>query len=77
MPADEKSFREWFARVRPDAVLANHARPVLVWLERMGLRVPQDVGLIDLAGDHPELECAGVYADFPHGAGELGALFAL
>ena len=63
VPADEASFRTWFDRTRPDALLANHARPVLGWLERMGRSVPRDVGLIDLAGDHPELECAGVYVD--------------
>jgi len=70
VPADEKSFREWFTRVRPDALLANHGRPVLAWLARMGRRVPRDVGLIDLAGDHPELHCAGVYYD----PAKLGAL---
>jgi len=70
VPADERSFCQWFERVRPDAVLANHARPVLAWLERMGRRVPRDVGLVDLAGDHPELECAGVYYD----PAKLGAL---
>jgi LacI family transcriptional regulator len=63
VPADERSFREWFQRVRPDALLTSHARPVLGWLERMGRRVPRDVGLIDLAGDHPEVECAGIYYD--------------
>jgi DNA-binding LacI/PurR family transcriptional regulator len=70
VPADEAGFREWFRQVRPDALLANHGRPVLAWLKRMGLRVPRDVGLIDLAGDHPELECAGVY----HDPVKLGAL---
>ena len=70
VPADEPSFRAWFRRVRPDALLANHGRPVLAWLERMGQRVPHDVGLIDLAGDHPELACAGVYYD----PAKLGAL---
>ena len=70
VPADERSFRDWFERVRPDALLANHSRPVLAWLECMGRRVPRDVGLIDLAGDHPELECAGVYYD----PAKLGAL---
>ena len=63
MPADEASFRSWFERVRRDALLANQARPVLTWLERRGLRVPRDVGLIDLAGDQPERKCAGVGAD--------------
>lgn len=70
VPADEKTFRTWFERARPDALLANHGRPVLAWLERMGKRVPRDVGLIDLAGDHPELACAGVYYD----PAKLGAL---
>lgn len=70
VPADERTFRDWFERVRPDALLANHGRPVLAWLERMGRRVPRDVGLIDLAGDHPELACAGVY----HDPAKLGAL---
>jgi LacI family transcriptional regulator len=70
VPADEEQFRDWFTRFRPDALLANHGRPVLAWLKRMGLRVPRDVGLIDLAGDHPELECAGVY----HDPAKLGAL---
>lgn len=63
VPADEASFRSWFERVRPDALLANQARPVLARLERRGLPVPRDVGLIDLAGDHPERKCAGVGAD--------------
>lgn len=70
VPADERSFRDWFLRVRPDAVLTNHGRPVLGWLAGMGQRVPRDVGLIDLAGDHPELKCAGVYYD----PAKLGAL---
>lgn len=70
VPADERTFREWFERARPDAVLASHGRPVLAWLERMGMRVPRDVGLIDLAGDHPELGCAGAYYD----PAKLGAL---
>jgi LacI family transcriptional regulator len=41
-------------------LLSNHGRPILAWLERKGKRVPRDVGLIDLAGDHPEVACAGV-----------------
>jgi DNA-binding LacI/PurR family transcriptional regulator len=70
VPADETSFRTWFERERPDALLAVHARPVLAWLGRMGRHAPRDVGLIDLAGDHPELGCAGVYAN----PAQLGAL---
>ena len=70
MPADERTFRKWFERVKPDALLANHGRPVVAWLERMGKKVPRDVGLIDLAGDHRELAFAGMHYD----PAQLGAL---
>ena len=70
VPADERAFRAWFNRVRPDALLASHARPVLAWLDRMGRKVPREVGVIDLAGDRPEQEYAGVYHD-PAKAGAL------
>lgn len=70
VPADEHTFRTWFERVQPDVVLASHGRPVLAWLASMGRKVPHDVGLIDLAGDHAELACAGVYYD----PAKLGAL---
>lgn len=46
-PADEASFHEWMRAERPDAVIATHARPVLGWINRLGLEVPRDVGLID------------------------------
>lgn len=62
-PATEEEFARWFTAERPDALLVTHARPVLGWLRRLGRDVPRDVGLIDLAGDHPELNCAGVYCD--------------
>ena len=69
-PATEQEFSRWFLRERPDALLVTHGRPVLNWLRRLGREVPRDVGLVDLAGDHPELNCAGVYCD----PGRIGAL---
>ncbi len=62
VPADEATFMEWFRQHRPDAILATHALPVMGWLHKHGVRVPEDVGLIDLE-DHPQLNCAGVYYD--------------
>lgn len=59
VPADETCFARWFARARPDAIIATHARPVLGWLKRLGAKVPRDVGVVDLE-DHPQLDCAGV-----------------
>lgn len=70
VPADERAFRDWFGRARPDALLTNHGRPVLAWLARMGHRVTGKIGVIDLAGDHPEQHCAGFYYD----PAKLGAL---
>jgi LacI family transcriptional regulator len=70
VPADGAAFRDWFRRTQPDAVLASHGRPVLGWLEQMGRQVPRDLGLVDLASDHPELGFAGVY----HDAAKIGAL---
>lgn len=69
-PATESDFARWFTKHRPDALLVTHARPVLGWLRALGREVPRDVGLIDLAGDHPELDCAGVYC----GADRIGAV---
>jgi len=62
IPVTFESFKSWYARERPDAILATHARHVLCWLEKMGTRVPEDVGIVDIEADW-RLECAGVYYD--------------
>ncbi len=62
VPADEPSFAKWFREHRPDALLVTRARPVVAWLENMGVKVPQDVGLVDIEG-RPSLDCAGVRYD--------------
>ena len=69
IPADEATFAAWFRQERPDALLVNHARPVLEWLRNLGQKVPRDVGIIELE-DHPKLGCAGVYYD----PAKIGAL---
>lgn len=69
-PATASEFAAWFRAERPDVLLVTHARPVLRWLADLGREVPREVGLIDLASDHPELHCAGVYCD----AAKVGAL---
>ena len=68
-PPHELEFRAWFARERPDAILAARAGVILTWLRRMGVRVPADVGLVDVEAE-PKLACAGVYHDFS----KVGAL---
>jgi len=69
IPADAEVFARWFKRQRPDALIATHARPVLGWLKQMGVRVPRDVGIIDLE-DHPQQDSAGMHYD-PTNVGAL------
>ena len=68
-PTDETTFGRWFNRHRPDGIIANHARPVLPWLDRLQVEVPRNLGLVDL-DNHSSLDCAGVRYD-PQ---EVGAL---
>jgi LacI family transcriptional regulator len=69
VPTDQATFSTWFRQERPDALLVNHATPVIEWLRALGKEVPQDVGLIELE-DRPRLGCAGVYYD----PAKIGAL---
>lgn len=62
VPTDEPTFREWFRRERPDAIVVTHAAPVLRWLGALGCEVPRDIGLVELQ-DNPELGASGVYYD--------------
>jgi LacI family transcriptional regulator len=42
-----RRFGAWFEKHRPDVVLTLH-REVKRWLERLGKRIPKDVGIVDL-----------------------------
>ena len=68
-PPSKAEFAQWFLQSKPDAILATHAKPVLAWLASMKIRVPEDVGIIDLEAD-PELDCSGIYYK-PTKIGEL------
>lgn len=59
---DQETFTRWFRRERPDALLVNHAGPVLQWLRDLGKDVPRDIGVVELE-DHPSSGAAGVYYD--------------
>lgn len=62
VPATREGFARWFDRHRPDALLVNHAPPMLAWLRTLGRHSPRDVGLIELE-DRPQNGCAGVHYD--------------
>ena len=60
----ETHFREWMKRNRPDVIITIHAE-VLAWVKAMGLRVPEDVGLVHL--DKPlDLDWAGMQQNNRH-----------
>jgi len=61
-PADAATFSTWVRRERPDAILATHGRHILGWLQDLKLRVPRDVGVVDLE-NRPESTCAGIHYD--------------
>ncbi len=44
----------WLKRTRPDVILTNNAPVTAGVLARLGLRVPEDIGLMDLGADHGE-----------------------
>ncbi len=61
---DAKEFRAWFRRHKPDVLIASQSQPLLSWMEELGIRVPQDVGLVDLRCYDPQAGITGVHYDF-------------
>jgi LacI family transcriptional regulator len=68
-PTDEATFRDWFERYKPDAILANNPRVLIGWLENLGLKVPRDVGIVALE-HRRDLECTAIRYD----PAKIGAL---
>lgn len=68
-PAERETFLHWLRRERPDALITPHAAPLAEWLSEAGLRVPRDLGLVELQ-NRPQSNHAGVYYD----AAKIGAL---
>ncbi len=57
--AEGKPFQAWFARHRPDVLLTLY-NIVFPWLKERGLRVPQDVGVIQLEWRESHAEISGM-----------------
>ena len=65
---EEEHFRDWYSAHRPDVVLFSD-QPIPRWVEKMGLRVPADVGLVHLDWSKEVAPLAGLDSD-PETAGE-------
>lgn len=70
-PESRTEFLKWFGRWQPDALLVTRAKPVLGWLKEEGIRVPEDVGLVELRNEQPSQGHAGMFYD-PAKIGALG-----
>jgi DNA-binding LacI/PurR family transcriptional regulator len=61
---DQKQFQTWFRKHKPDVLIVSQADPLLVWLAAMKVKVPDDVGLVDLRCYDPHSGTTGVHYDF-------------
>lgn len=61
-PTNEADFRAWFLKHKPDVILVNNARLLIEWLDRLGRRVPDDVGIVSIE-HRRDFECTGIYYD--------------
>jgi Transcriptional regulators len=51
-PWNETTFRRWITRYQPDVLLVHRFELIREWLERMGLRVPEDISLFGVNAPH-------------------------
>jgi len=61
---DAEAFRQWFNRHRPEVLLGVHMYRVLPVLKKMGVRVPEDVGVVSLELREREAGLSGMNQNF-------------
>jgi DNA-binding LacI/PurR family transcriptional regulator len=55
-------FRDWFTRARPEVIITQGLHPELVnWLKPLRVRVPHDVGIVDLSTHPDKPRVSGIY----------------
>ncbi len=75
---DEAAFRRWFRAHRPDAILGVHMYRVLEALEKMRVRVPQQVGVVTLERREREAGISGMEQNFEQiGAAAVNTIIAM
>jgi len=52
---NEKNFRRWMRRYKPDVLIGHRIMEICVWLQKLGLRIPDDVSIFrtDVREDDP------------------------
>jgi LacI family transcriptional regulator len=61
---DRAKFLAWFKRHRPDVIIVSQADPMREWLASAKIKIPEDVGLVDLRCYDPHAGVTGVHYDF-------------
>lgn len=75
---DRRQFLAWFRKHRPDVLIVSQAEPMREWLASAKIRVPADVGLVDLRCYNTQEGITGVHYDFSKtGAAAVELLIAL
>lgn len=69
--ASAEEFLAWYREHRPEVIIVSQAHPVRTWLAAAGLRVPRDVGLVDLRCYDPTSGVTGVHCEFSE-TGKVG-----
>jgi len=62
--SERSEFLQWFKRHKPDVIIVSQSEPMCTWLASANIRVPEDVGLVDLRCYQPHLGTTGVHYDF-------------
>ena len=56
---NQRNFQRWVERYKPDVILTLHSK-IREWIREMNLRVPEDIGLVNL-DRAKEMDWAGMY----------------
>ncbi|VGO12538.1 HTH-type transcriptional repressor CytR [Pontiella desulfatans] len=55
-----ESFSKWFHASKPEAIICVRPPTVMGWLERMGLNVPEDIGVVTIGTAETGGEISGI-----------------
>ncbi len=61
-PLESQAFEQWYRQQRPEVILFS-GQPIPLWVEKLGLQVPRDVGLVHLDWSQSVAPLAGIDSD--------------
>lgn len=55
-----ESFSKWFKTAQPEAIICIRPPKVIEWLQRLGLKVPDDIGVVAIGTAETDGEISGI-----------------